>query len=269
MIGLVEFLKAAGVEFQTDSLKVHLACWDGISNPLDVYYAGKFKSWQESQTRKNFECKQVLSLIDLGQSNWLFAGLYQILDRKQDPENEKLFIYSTRVLPNQESLVGRVIVHHKRSRASYVWYKSDIILSLVELRREKMTIGDFPGYNAVIISHSNLKVITGQRIASWYGALANIKGIYLITDTMTGKHYVGKASGNEGIWQRWCAYAENGHGGNLELKKVLKSNGSEYMRHFQYSILEIADSHASDADILVRESYWMKVLKTREFGMNS
>ena len=40
------------------------------------------------------------------------------------------------------------------------------------------------------------------------------------------------------------------------------------MSHFQYSILEIADTHASDADILVRESYWMSALKTRDFGLN-
>ena len=106
------------------------------------------------------------------------------------------------------------------------------------------------------------------KIATWHGALANIKGIYLITDISTGKHYVGKASGDEGIWQRWCAYAKNGHGGNEELMKLLAENGEEHMKNFQYSILEIADSHASDKDILNRESYWMEVLKTREFGMN-
>lgn len=40
------------------------------------------------------------------------------------------------------------------------------------------------------------------------------------------------------------------------------------MAHFQDSILEIADSPASDADLLVRESYGMKVLRSRSFGMN-
>jgi hypothetical protein len=113
-----------------------------------------------------------------------------------------------------------------------------------------------------------LKVVTGQKIESWYGALANIKGIYLITDTSTGKHYVGKASGQDGIWQRWCSYADNGHGGNKELKALLKIKGSRHMTRFQYSILEIADTHASDEDILKRESYWMSALKTREFGLN-
>ena len=40
------------------------------------------------------------------------------------------------------------------------------------------------------------------------------------------------------------------------------------MANFQYSILEIADTHASDEDILKREAYWMDALKTRKFGMN-
>lgn len=33
-------------------------------------------------------------------------------------------------------------------------------------------------------------------------------------------------------------------------------------------LLEIADTHASEADILTRESYWMKALRSRSFGLN-
>jgi hypothetical protein len=165
-------------------------------------------------------------------------------------------------------LIGRIKVHHKRTRASYVWHKPTIALTITEILREKLTIEEFPGYNAIVISHKTLKIITEQKISSWHGALANIKGIYLITDTTTGRHYVGKASGEIGIWQRWCSYAENGHGGNFELKKVLKEKGEKHMTHFQYSILEIADTHASDLDILARESYWMNALKSRKFGLN-
>ena len=131
-----------------------------------------------------------------------------------------------------------------------------------------MTIGEFPGYNAVRISHAILRLITDRIEPSWYSALKTINGVYIITDISTGKHYVGKASGEVGIWQRWCSYADNGHGGNEELKKLLTEKGAVHMSNFQCSILEIADTHASDDDILDRESYWMKVLKTREFGLN-
>lgn len=266
MIGLVDFLKAAGIELDTGDLKIHLACWNGREHPIDEYYAGNFKDWQEWQGRRNFKCAQVLSLIDLGQNNWLFAGVYKILNCKQRSDGG--FRYSTTVVPKLEEMIGRITVHHKRSRASYIWHKPEITLPITEIRREKLTIEEFPGYNAVVLSHSSLKIITEQKIASWHGALANIKGIYLVTDTTTGKHYVGKASGKSGIWQRWCSYAKNGHGGNTELKKVLKRKGAKHMTHFQYSVLEIADTHASDKDILARETYWMDALKSRAFGMN-
>lgn len=268
MIGLVEFLKASGIALDENKLKIHLACWNGHEHPIDEYYAGNFEKWQQWQTRRNFKCSQVLSLIDLGRSNWLFAGVHEILGCKAHPKNSEHFLYSTRLLPKQEELIGRIIVYHKRTRASYIWHKPEVVLPIAEIRREKLTIEEFPGYNGVVISHSSLKIIVRQKIASWYGALANIKGIYLITDTTTGQHYVGKASGRTGIWQRWCSYAENGHGGNAELKRLLKKKGTNHMSHFQYSILEIADTHASDADILGRESYWMNALKSRDFGLN-
>lgn len=268
MLGLIPYLTASGIEFDSNHTKIHLACWNGSEHPIDVFYAGNFESWQAHQTRRNFECSHVLSLIDLGQGAWLFAGVYRVITGKPHPKIEGHFLYSTELLTHQSELIGRVIVRHQRTRQSYVWCKPEIELPIVEIRREKMTIADFPGYNAVVISHPSLQIITRQKIASWHAALANIKGVYLIVDSTTGKPYVGKASGSVGIWQRWCAYADNGHGGNVELKNVLKVKGSEHMTNFQYSILKIADTHASDEDILARESYWMNVLQSRKFGLN-
>src|SRR5689334_1632778 len=46
MIGLYCFLKEAGVNFNADKTKIHLACWDGTVNPLNEYYAGSFQEWQ-------------------------------------------------------------------------------------------------------------------------------------------------------------------------------------------------------------------------------
>ena len=266
MIGLIDCLKATGTVVNLVSLKIHLACWNGREHPIDEYYAGRFKDWQEKQGRRNFNCEHLIGLIDMGQGNWLFTGAYKVQGCK--PRTDGGFKYSTKLLPGQEGMIGRIIVHHQRTRQSYIWYRPEISFPIVEIRHEKLTIEEFPGYNAVILSHSSLKIIIEQRIASWHGALANIKGIYLITDTTTGQHYVGKASGQSGIWQRWCAYAENGHGGNKELKAILRQTGKEHIANFQYSILEIADSHASDEDILARESYWMNALKSREFGLN-
>ena len=268
MLGLVNYLTASGIAFDSAKTKVHLACWDGEEHPIEVFYAGRFQAWQEHQTRRNFECSHILSLIELGQGRWLFVGVYEVLGSQQHPTEAGQYLYSTSLLANQEEVIGRIVVEHQRTRQSYVWCKDELGLPISEIRREKMTIGDFPGYNAVVVSHGNLQTITRQEIPSWRAALINIKGVYLIVDKSTGKQYVGKASGSSGIWQRWCAYAQNGHGGNIELQNLLKSEGPGHMSNFQYSILEIADTHASEKDILVRESHWMNALRSRDFGLN-
>lgn len=266
MIGLLDFLKTAGITVSLESLKIHLACWNGEEDPLEVYHAGKFKEWQEEQNNRNFQRDLILSLIDLGKSNWLFVGVYRVLGCVEGP---KYWQYSTDLLPGQENLIGRIVVSHKRTaRACYLLARPELTFPIIEILRKKLSIEEFPGHNAVVISHGKLQIITEQKVASWHGALANIKGVYLITDTKTGKHYVGSATGDDGIWQRWCSYAANGHGGNVDLKKVLKAEEPEYRAHFQYSILEIADTHATDKHILARESYWKDVLRSREFGWN-
>ena len=47
--------------------KIHLAVWNGFDNPLDLYIDGKFKEWEEGQTKRNFERKYILSLITVQQ----------------------------------------------------------------------------------------------------------------------------------------------------------------------------------------------------------
>jgi hypothetical protein len=78
--------------------------------------------------------------------------------------------------------------------------------------------------------------------------------------------------GEGGIWSRWCDYSRNGHGGNVELKRLLAptpaGQGPDHARHFQYSILEVADTHTSGLDLLRRESHWKQVLQSGRFGYN-
>jgi len=46
--------------------------------------------------------------------------------------------------------------------------------------------------------------------------MENIKGVYLITDSHTGRRYAGSAYADLGIWSRWCQYIESGHDGNVD-----------------------------------------------------
>ena len=108
-----------------------------------------------------------------------------------------------------------------------------------------------------------------QSIDSWRAALSSVAGVYVISDTATGQLYVGSACGEGGIWQRWSDYAYSGHGGNKEIQALIALDGLERAKNFRYAVLEIADTHASEKDILARESHWKDVLMSREHGLNS
>ena len=99
-----------------------------------------------------------------------------------------------------------------------------------------------------------------------------IKAVYVITDTKTGKLYIGSASGNsQGLWQRWECYADfkDLTGGNKEFEILVKENRENYIENnFKYSILEIFDTKTRKEYILERENYWKNVFETKKFGMN-
>jgi hypothetical protein len=139
----------------------------------------------------------------------------------------------------------------------------------VELRTSRLAIADFPGFKSVHLTKDQLDLIVREQLPEWRSALSSVAGVYLIADSKTGKHYVGSATGQGGIWDRWCEYATTGHGGNVELRAIMRELGSDHVRNLRYSVLEIADTHASAAEVLQRESHWKSVLLTREHGLNA
>lgn len=60
-----------------------------------------------------------------------------------------------------------------------------------------------------------------------------------------------------------------GHGQNDQLKKVIQEKGTEYARkNFRFALLEYRPARTDDEVIIERETYWKKVLLSREFGYN-
>jgi hypothetical protein len=266
MINLIDFLNSCGIYLR--NYKIHLATgWN--PSPLEAFFDGKFQEWQEGQNNKNFECDMVLGLIQLSTEEWLFAGVYKVLGVKRGRTQN--YRYQTECLPGQEELIGRIVVKYKREyRASYIWGKKyGQHLEISEIRPRKLAIEEFPGYHSVIIPYSKLRVIVENNEQTWKSALSNINGVYLVCDMSNGKLYVGSAFGEEGIWGRWTSYVRTGHGGNVELKALLKKKGDNHVRHFQYSVLEIADTHATEQYVQERETYWKNALMSRSFGYNS
>lgn len=120
----------------------------------------------------------------------------------------------------------------------------------------------FPGYDALTLDYPQLQaVLREHRYAAWRTALASVIGIYLITDTSDGRHYVGKADGAENLLQRWAAYAANGHGGNVELRGLDPSN-------FRLAVLRVFDPATPTDEINRAESHFKRALDSRRHGLN-
>lgn len=126
----------------------------------------------------------------------------------------------------------------------------------------------FPGFDYVLATHHELQaVITDSRYAPWRVALGAVQGIYLISDTSTGKLYVGKADGRERILGRWAAYARDGHGGNVALRELAEVDIS-HRQHFVFSILRVFGPSTPASEVDQAEAHFKRALLTRQYGLN-
>ena len=254
--------------------KLHFAITNGKENPLDVYYQGDFQEWQRQQLKRNFDRKYVVSFIAMPTPNlWLFAGVHL---SDIPTQREDCIYYPLVEIQETKELDGRLIisfdkknVDNKFVRQSYLltenWVKK---LNVAEVLAQALDFAKFPSFKSVHISFSQLKTIVKKSLSDWQSALSSVAGVYLIADKSSGKLYVGSATGEGGIWQRWAEYATNLHGNNRQLIELKKQFGDVHFENFYFSILEIADTHSSENEILVRESHWKNVLLTRQFGYN-
>lgn len=269
---LFDVLKVWEPSFEPPRAKVHLARYNGSEQPLDVFLAGRFDEWQSWQSKRNFEREFVVSLVqDRQPTRWLFVGLFLSLGSEEKRAPEPHYDYKLERVPGAEEWVGRLyLTSVYTERASYLLGETLAEdLTITELLPERLSIGHFPGYKAVSLTKSQLDIVVRNNTESWRSALSSVKGIYLITDTETGKLYVGKANGTDGIWGRWCCYSATAHGGNVALRNELGIDASpERLTKFRFSVLEIADLHATESDILGRESHWKSILATRNHGYN-
>lgn len=265
---LFDFLRAQDPIISPETCKVHLACWNGKEDPLDVYYRGTFDDWQSWQNQANFERPFVVALISLaGSQRWLFVGVYASKGKRQ--LDSGAYQYELEALPAYAEFAGRLFVTFARTRASYLRGESCAPRMVVHaVTAEPVKLDKFPGFKTIDISFDDLDYLVRNATTSWRTALGSVAGVYLISDTLTGKLYVGSATGEGGIWSRWCQYAD-GHGNNVELKKIVGKEGLERAKHYRFSVLEIADTHASSEEVLNRESHWKRVLLTRIHGWNA
>jgi len=253
-----------------EDFKIHFARWNGHSQPLDVWTRSQdeWRGWQEYRPGRNdFNRKYIFSLVHFYHETdiWLFGGIYRVLERRSDRYvvelddmgrqfSGRLKLYSPYRLRTTRTLMER---HYQD-------------FQITEILREGYSGRRFPGYGEIDLSFGELEALVRNERPDWKSALETTKGVYLITDTNTSRRYIGSAYGEDGIWSRWRAYVETGHGGNVELRKIVKQHDFDYCReHFRFSLLEDRRPGTTDDVIIARENYWKRILLTRgEHGLN-
>lgn len=257
--------------------KIRLNTYNGERNPIDEFKKNpqSLLDWNY-WNNKPYKTGQIsIGLVNMGNDRWLLftvGKIRKILDKPQNSSDGKNGIqveYET--LEKYQELYGRVIIYYHNT-AQQLFRNADPLINELEIREilPKIFTGfDFPGYDNVCLSFDELETIVKGDHMSYHNALKNQKAVYLQTDKATGKLYVGSATAKEMLLARWRSYILNGHGGNKDLKTLVKEKGFDYIKqNFQYTILEIFNETVSDDYVLHRESYWKKVLQSRQFGYN-
>ena len=250
--------------------KVHFARWNDVKQPLEVFVRDKneWQGWQEYRPGRNdFNRPFIFSLMQFYHETdaWLFGGVYRVLARHEDG-------YEVELTDQGAGFVGRLkLFSPYRGRTTRTNFENHFAnFEVLELLREPYTGRQFPGFEDIDLSFEELETLVRNDRPDWKAALENVKGIYLINDTRTGKSYVGSAYGDQGIWSRWSAYVASGHGGNVELRALVTDPTLDYCRaNFRFALLEHRSNRTPDDAILSREAFWKRILFTRgEQGLN-
>ncbi len=280
MIKLTEFLQLPSnnvkIKFNINDANPDIKAWDLLLEESSNWI--KMNAWKKHHASNNLgDAEYLVSFAQYypyGPNYYIFGGVYKV--EKIIPEVFDAVGYNLTLTDLYKDYRKRLIIKLEKpiGRDIYTRYYSKVQEQLnpeVYEIAPSTKIGDFPGYNNVLLSHKDLQVIIKNEAPEWKQALSKVKGVYVITDKSSGDLYVGSASGNnEGLWQRWACYADinNLTGGNKAFENM-KKNGSEHIiDNFTYSILEIFDMKTDRQYILHRESFWKKVFDSIKHGMN-
>lgn len=242
--------------------------------------------YQKCQSQRKFDnAEYIVSFLGLESTKSLLIGIFKVNGCKEvngfNSENNQWSLeYDLEEVIDEKvvnELYNRVIIDWGKSTISwcqnYEHLSSDT--SILSNSKEvleilpKGYIGDFPGYNELILDMNDLRKLFDSKSANqkWETKLSSVSGIYLILDTKTGNQYIGSAYGKDGIWGRWKCYVENGHGGNEGLKP-LKENDPNYDSNFQFSILMTLPANMNKDEVIMYENKCKLKLGSRVFGYN-
>lgn len=225
---------------------------------------------------RNISTKYCLQFIRLDKDQkweqWLFLGAYENCGVKSFADGHQM--YDLKLMYRFSHFVERLIVEYKKiqgpKQAKIKIENIETIPVVSVLEKKYIQVNKpFEGYDKISLSFKELKTIIKGNADNWRILLENINCVYAITDSLTGKVYIGSTYGYNGVWQRWSCYVDtNGHGGDVVLKDLIEKDPN-YGNNFVFTVIECFFNRDGNASyILERETYWKQVFTTRIFGNN-
>lgn len=233
------------------------------------YKKNEFLDYQKSQSRDVFRgVNFVVSFIGEAGKLSRFIGVYKILGKgvlKADGH----FWYEMEEVAGFEDLKERVIVNWQNPIVWHQWIdKISNTKEVVEIH-PGLHYQQFTDYFEFVLDFKQLQEIVTKEYSDWKRMLSITKGIYLISDSKTGKLYVGSAYGDNGIWGRWARYvATNGHGDNKTLKELVRTD-SNYAFNFRFSILMLLPRTITLDQAILKENLFKKKLGKNACALNN
>ena len=236
---------------------------------LDLYnmYRTDREEFFEYQCRQPYNVFQstdyIVSFVGEDGATARFIGVFQIMSSDY---RDGYYYYTMNEIAGYEDLKERVIVRWKNPISWHEWIKNE--MEILEIS-PGLHYKQFTDYFDLILTFNELKEIVNNKYSDWKMVLSAIKGVYLITDTRTGKLYVGSAYGEFGIWGRWSNYvATNGNGGNKTLIELTYADMEYASKYFQFSILMILPKTVTAHEAIRKEQLFKRKLGTNSYGLN-
>jgi hypothetical protein len=246
-----------------------------------LYRGKQLDFYQSIQGRTVFgDAETLVSFVGQPGTYALFVGVYHV-NGVTGPSEYELpdgFIYPEMITAGCykydlthdsrfEDLQGRLVIDW--GPGTRTWVQHFKPRSVVEVL-PKGYVSAFPGFLDVLLTHDQLVDIVRNPLPhrDWHRMLKSVAGVYLILHTTTGRQYVGSAYGVGGLLGRWRTYAENGHGGNQQLRELLNGR-SNAARDLRFSILQTLPTTLTAREVIAYEGLHKQKLGTRAHGLNS
>ncbi|MBQ7914785.1 MAG: GIY-YIG nuclease family protein [Clostridia bacterium] len=271
VIRLNDLLKLTDEEIKRAKIRFNQS--NGIDNPIEIFKTNpqKLLDWNYWNSQSYKAGQLSIGFVKMRHNEWLLFTIGEIAKVIKHKRAGVDCQYRT-LEDKYGQLFGRVIVKYHKKFQSQFPNASTVIedLEVKEILPSVFSGFDFPGYDKVSLTYSELETILNGNHPSYRNALENQQAVYLLTDTFTGKLYVGSAtSKSQMLLSRWAGYISTYHNENKGLKKLFELYGGEYFKkYFKYSIIENFNSKVNPDFVLERESYWKEVLSTRKHGYN-